>query len=83
MDVIPMPATTAGILMPATTAGPDSEDTALPPFLRATEPMEVEDLPLQVALLTMELANLRRMLGALGTLLLTPQMEGFGDERST
>ena len=29
------------------------------PFLNNTEPMELEDLPLQVALLTMELCALR------------------------
>ena len=30
-----------------------------PPYLQNTEPMELEDVPLQVALLTMELATLR------------------------
>lgn len=31
----------------------------LPPYLLRTEPMELDDLPLQVALLTMEIATLR------------------------
>jgi hypothetical protein len=30
-----------------------------PPYLNNTEPMEIEDVPLQVALLTGELAELR------------------------
>jgi hypothetical protein len=34
----------------------------LPPYLHNTEPMEVEDLPLQVALLTMEAAAMRSTL---------------------
>jgi hypothetical protein len=33
--------------------------SALPPFLRLTEPLEPEQIPLQVALLTMELAQMR------------------------
>ena len=36
----------------------------LPTFLRNWDPMEVEDLPLQVALLTMELATVRQALKA-------------------
>lgn len=31
----------------------------LPPYLHNTQPMEPEDLPLQVALLTMEVGELR------------------------
>lgn len=34
----------------------------LPPYLRQTEPQEIEDLPLQVSLLTMEIANLRLLI---------------------
>jgi hypothetical protein len=34
----------------------------LPGFLSLTEPLELQDLPLQVALLTMEVAQLRRQL---------------------
>ena len=41
----------------------------LPPYLLRTEPMEVEDLPLQVALLTMEVAELRRMMAVQADLL--------------
>ena len=37
----------------------------LPPYLRNTEPMEPEAIPLQVALLTMELAALRHRLAVL------------------
>lgn len=37
----------------------------LPSFLSETEPMEIDQLPLQVALLTMELAALRQVLGAI------------------
>ena len=37
----------------------DNEPVCLPIYLNNTEPLEVEDLPLQVALLTMELANMR------------------------
>ena len=37
----------------------------LPPFLLNTEPMEPDELPLQVALLTMEIASLRTKLAAL------------------
>jgi hypothetical protein len=35
------------------------EPPDLPPYLRETEPLEIEDLPLQVSLLTMELAVIR------------------------
>jgi hypothetical protein len=37
----------------------------LPPFLRITEPLTPEELPLQVALLTMELARMRLELSRL------------------
>lgn len=37
----------------------DSRPVCLPSYLYNTEPLEPEDLPLQVALLTMELANMR------------------------
>jgi hypothetical protein len=40
-------------------------DETLPPFLRETEPMDIESLPLQVALLTMEVAALRARLAGL------------------
>lgn len=36
-------------------------ETDEPLFLRNSEPLEPDDLPLQVALLTMELARLRRL----------------------
>lgn len=42
-------------------------DPDLPPYLRETEPMEPEFLPLQVALLTMEVVALRARLTALET----------------
>lgn len=35
------------------------ETNGLPPYLNRIEPMELEDIPLQVALLTMEIARLR------------------------
>lgn len=37
----------------------------LPPYLHNTEPMELEDIPLQVALLTMEVAQLRTTMAVL------------------
>lgn len=43
----------------------------LPPYLRATEPMEPEDIPLQLALLTMEVANQRKALDRLAFLFRT------------
>jgi hypothetical protein len=49
------------------TASPTQSD--LPPYLRATEPMEVEDLPLQVSLLTMEVAEQRKSLASLADML--------------
>ena len=39
--------------------------TSLPPFLHNTEPLEWEDIPLQVSLLTMEVAELRNQLAAM------------------
>lgn len=36
-----------------------------PPYLNNTEPLEVEDTPLQLALLTMEVAEHRRTLAQL------------------
>jgi hypothetical protein len=41
-------------------------ESDLPSFLYNTEPMDPEDIPLQVALLTMEAARLWSALGALG-----------------
>ncbi len=43
----------------------EQPDSFLPPFLLNSEPMEPEDIPLQVALLTMELARLRQDMTAL------------------
>jgi hypothetical protein len=40
-------------------------DNFLPPYLLRTDPMEVDDLPLQVSLLTMELAAQRERLAEL------------------
>jgi hypothetical protein len=37
----------------------------LPPYLHNTDPMEWEDIPLQVALLTMEIVQLRQTLAAM------------------
>lgn len=41
-------------------AQPDHSREELPSFLNNTDPMEMDDLPLQVALLTMETAALHR-----------------------
>jgi hypothetical protein len=41
------------------------DEENLPPFLLITECLETEQIPLQVALLTMELATLRLRLSAL------------------
>jgi hypothetical protein len=46
---------------------PPESDETLPPFLRES-PTEIEDLPLQVSLLTMELATQRQALRRLATL---------------
>lgn len=40
----------------------------LPPYLRETEPMEIEQIPLQVSLLTMEIAAQRQALERLAAL---------------
>ena len=48
---------------PASDPWPETMD--LPPYLQRTEPMEIEDLPLQVSLLTMEIASLWRTLSHL------------------
>jgi len=42
-----------------------TEPQSLPPYLLRTDPMELDDLPLQVALLTMEVAALRVALEAI------------------
>lgn len=39
-----------------------------PPYLNNTEPLELEDLPLQVSLLTMELASHRRKMAEMARL---------------
>lgn len=44
-------------------------DPIFPPFLLETEPMEPEDMPLQLALLTMEIANLRTSLAIVSDVL--------------
>ena len=64
---------------------PDDSDYDLPTYLRLIEPLEIEDIPLQVALLTMELASLRRMLTDLGTLILAgiPEAPGLVDLATT
>ena len=41
------------------------ETEPLPPFLLNSDPLEPEDIPLQVALLTMEMARIRSDLSAL------------------
>jgi len=45
-------------------------DPTLPPFLREWTPLEIDQLPLQVALLTMELAAIRQRLDRLATVLI-------------
>lgn len=37
----------------------------LPPYLHNTEPLEPEDIPLQLALITMEVAELRDRMAAM------------------
>jgi hypothetical protein len=61
----------------------------LPPFLRASDPLELEQVPLQVALLTMEVASLRLLLGdlmdamaAVKALLITANGDGTSDTRA-
>jgi hypothetical protein len=46
-----------------------SPNHSLPPYLCRTEPMEPEDIPLQLALITMEVATLRVMLQRLAVIL--------------
>jgi hypothetical protein len=46
-----------------------AEETTLPPFLRQADPQEIESLPLQVSLLTMEIAAQRIMLQRLSVIL--------------
>lgn len=42
-----------------------SNPGSLPPYLHNTEPLEAEDIPLQLCLVTMEVASLRAKLEAL------------------
>jgi hypothetical protein len=42
-----------------------ADESRLPLHLRLTEPLDLDQLPLQVALLTMELATVRMQLGRL------------------
>jgi hypothetical protein len=51
--------------MPTTTVAVAS----LPSYLRETEPLEIEDVPLQLALLTMEVAALREKMAEAGIVL--------------
>lgn len=51
--------------MPKSTA----DDPALPSFLRLTEPLDLDQVPLQLALVTMELASLRQQVTSLSGLL--------------
>jgi hypothetical protein len=44
----------------------DKATPSLPSYLRETEPLELEDVPLQVALLTMEVAALRQKMEQAG-----------------
>ena len=57
--------------MKSTTSIPASPPSSnpLPPFLRETEPMELEHVPLQLALLTMEVAEQRKALERLSAVL--------------
>ena len=48
--------------MKSTISTDDGHRDFPPPFLRNSEPMEAEELPLQVSLLTMELAAQREAL---------------------
>jgi hypothetical protein len=68
---------------------PDDSYRNLPGFLQLTEPLEPEQLALQVALLTMELAEVRTRLALLadsmaqmGTVLRLPDGGLFINERS-
>ena len=53
------------------TALNDERKAPLPPYLMRTDVMEVEDLPLQVSLLTMEVATLRQLLQRMALILET------------
>jgi hypothetical protein len=46
-----------------------SKPDLLPPYLNNTDPLEPEDIPLQLALLTMEAASTRQKLAAMAELL--------------
>jgi hypothetical protein len=58
------------------TGSPIEPPSDLPPYLLATEPMEIEDLPLQVALLTMEIAALRQEIARLAAEIRGPDDDG-------
>jgi hypothetical protein len=49
----------------------DKNGVLLPPYLNNTDPLELEDTPLQLALITMEVARLREQLTALARQLTT------------
>ena len=53
------------------TALNDERKRPLPPYLARTDVMEPDDLPLQVSLLTMEVATLRQLLQRMATILET------------
>lgn len=48
---------------------PTPQSPGLPPYLQRIDPMAVEDLPLQVSLLTMEVATLRTILQRMAVIL--------------
>lgn len=54
-----------GTLVATSNLSGSSSQSELPTFLRNWDPLEPEDLPLQVALLTMELATTRQAVRAL------------------
>jgi len=54
--------------MTSTPVSPPPSDPSLPPYLCNTEPMEPAEIPLQLALLTMEVAAQRQALGRLAQL---------------
>lgn len=62
-------------------SGKPRKASALPPYLRGdrTEPQEIEDLPLQVSLLTMEIAAIRERLDRLGIMALPIEGADNGD----
>jgi hypothetical protein len=51
------------------TIPPDPDPLAHRPYLRNSEPLEPDELPLQVALLTMEAASLREAIARIEALL--------------